>query len=65
MKVLGWYVVDKDNFVYTCEDKADAEKNAKGMNREFWDMRKLGPHRAVLLAEIDESEIPQDQKGER
>lgn len=57
MKVLGWYVVDKDNFVYTCEDKADAEQNAKGMNTED-PMSGFGPHRAVLLAEIDESEIP-------
>lgn len=62
MKVLGWYVVSG----YADISDRCLDKNNAGLLAEKWNETyvETGPHRAVLLAEIDESEIPQEPMGE-
>ena len=55
MKVLGWYVVDRKDYAMRCADEEDATRVVSSCDRHF---HNSAPHRAVLLAEIDESEIP-------
>lgn len=54
MKVLGWYVVDKNNLAMACANEKDATLNAAQSDAEF---PKSQPHRAVLLAEIEEAGV--------
>lgn len=60
MKVLGWYATDSSVFAIPAKDKETAENIAE-------DYRTFEPGsecRAVLLAEIDESEISKQPMGE-
>lgn len=58
MKVLGWYVVDGLNHAIDVKDQDTAKLLAAEWNNLAMRHDPFHPFRAVLLAEIDESEIP-------
>ncbi len=49
-----WYMVDKDGMATLCEDRADAEHEAREADMTW---PRLGPHRAVQL--VDAAHVQQ------
>jgi len=47
-----WYMIDKDGVATLCEDREDAEKEAKNANMAW---PHTAPHRAVQLVEVGTS----------
>lgn len=59
MRVLGWYVVDRDGDATRVKHETEGKKEIRYLNKHMSDYK---PYRCVLLAEIDESEIPKEKK---
>lgn len=56
MKVLGWYVVDTHGYLTPCDDEKQAKVLSDRCNIRAV-LASRSPHRAVLLAEIEEADV--------
>ena len=55
-----WYMINRDGMATLCADREDAEKEAADANLNW--PKRLGPHRAVLLAPAGDMEKLRGQR---